>query len=110
MKTHLLGICCFSIATFGVYADDTQAQMQALKGQLEQLVEIDRKIEGLEKQKLQYKASAAQELERGSFAILPRAERRATREADEAMQNIQNLNQQIEQLNQQRDNIMMALK
>ena len=107
-----LSLCLLTLLATTGYCDggSDSPQAQAMKAQMEKLVELDRKIEGLEKQKLQYKAEAAQDLERGSFGILPREGRRAARQASEAMQNVQEINQQIEQLNQERQNVMMALK
>jgi uncharacterized protein YdcH (DUF465 family) len=106
MKKHLL---ILSLLTGTIYADDS-AEAQALKGQLEQLVIIDRQIEELQKQKLEYKAEVAQHLERGSVGILPGNGRRQARRTEDAMQDVQNLNSQIQQLEQQRQSVMMALK
>jgi flagellar biosynthesis chaperone FliJ len=106
MKKYLLIFSFFAILS---YADDS-AQAQALKGQLEQLVTLDRQIEELEKQKLEYKAEIAQHLERGSVGILPGEGRRQARRTEDAMQDVQNINSQLQQLEQQRQSVIMALK
>jgi len=106
MKKHLL---ILSLITATLHADDS-AQGQALKGQLEQLVIIDRQIEELQKQKLEYKEEIARHLERGSVGILPGNGRRQARRTEDAMQDVQNLNSQIRQLEQQRQSVMMALQ
>ncbi len=106
MKKHLL---ILPLLTCALYADDS-AQAQMLKSQLEQLVTLDRQIEELEKQKLEYKAEIAQHLERGSVGILPGNGRRQARRTEEAMQDVQNLNSQLQQLEQQRQSVIMALK
>ena len=99
-----------SIFLSGAYADDASNQQLAMKAQFEQLIQLDEKIENLQKQKLQYKAEIAQHLERGSTGILPGVGRRQARAAEEVMQDVQNINQQIQQLEQQRQAVMMALK
>lgn len=91
-----------------IYADNDQQQI--MKEQFQKLVEIDQKIEGLVKQKLQYKGEIAQHLERGSTGILPGVGRRQSREVESLMQNVQDTNQQIMQLEQERQALMLALK
>ncbi len=107
MKFFLL---CFPIfcLTSVIYAD--QSSQEAMKEQFQKLVEIDQKIEGLTKQKLEYKAEIAKHLERGSTGLLPGVGRRQSREVEGLMQDVQNTNQQILQLEQQRQSVMMALK
>ncbi len=97
-----------SLLIGSLYADSTQAD--AMKAQLEQLVSLDRQIEELQKQKLEYKAEIAQHLERGSVGILPGNGRRQSRRTEADMQDVQNLNTQIEQLEQQRQTVLRALK
>jgi hypothetical protein len=106
MKKYLLVL---SFVTSAIHADDS-TQAQILKGQLEQLVILDRQIEELQKQKLEDKAEIAQHLERGSVGILPGNGRRQARRTEEAMQDVQNINSQLQQLEQQRQSVIMALK
>ena len=91
------------------YSDLSQAQMQ-VQSKLERLVEVDKQIEALEKQKAQLKGEAAEHLERGGTALLPGASRRNDRAGEEAMQQVQSLNDQIEQLEGQRQQIILELK
>jgi len=79
---------------------------QAIKMQMQQLVEIDRQIEGLVEQRLKLKAEIAAHLERGSTGLLPGVGRRQSREAGSEMQDMQGINQQIEQLEMKRQAIM----
>ena len=94
-----------------IYGDNYPEQnQQVMKEQFEKLVQLDQQIESLTKQKLEYKAEIARHLERGSTGLLPGVGRRQSREVEELMQKIQNTNQQIVQLEQQRQSVMMALK
>ena len=106
MKKHLFVLSLFATL---IYADDS-SQAQILKGQLEQLVILDRQIEELQKQKLEDKAEIAQHLQRGSVGVLPGNGRRQARRTEDAMQDVQNLNNQLQQLEQQRQSVIMALK
>lgn len=106
MKKTLFVLSLFATL---IYADDS-SQAQILKGQLEQLVILDRQIEELQKQKLEDKAEIAQHLQRGSVGVLPGNGRRQARRTEDAMQDVQNLNNQLQQLEQQRQSVIMALK
>jgi predicted nucleic acid-binding Zn-ribbon protein len=103
--SFLIPILCL---TSMIYGDNSSQEI--MRQQFERLVEIDKQIEGLTKQKLEYKAEIAQHLERGSTGILPGVGRRQSREVESLMQDIQNTNQQIVGLEKQRQDIMMALK
>jgi transposase len=109
MKTFL-SIICLSLFANISYAGDGANQQEEMKAQLQKLIKLDEQIENLEKQKLQEKAEVAKHLERGSTGILPGVGRRQSREAEEGMQNVKNLNQKIEQLNQERSEVISALK
>ena len=106
----IIGLFCFALIASVGYADDGSDQVDALKAQLEKLVQLDEKIENLEKQKLQEKAEIAKHLERGSTGILPGVGRRQSREDEEGMKKVKDLNEQIEKLNQERQEVIMALK
>ena len=107
MKFFLLLATIFC-STSVIYGDGSA--QEAMKEQFQRLVELDQKIEHLTKQKLEYKAEIAQHLQRGSTGILPGVGRRQSREVEGLMQDVQNTNQQILQLEQQRQSVMMALK
>lgn len=109
MKKTIPLLLCSLFAAIG-YADDPPPQAQAMQQQLQKLVELDQQIQNLEKQKIKYKMEAAQDLERGSMGLLPGVGRRSSRRAEDAMQNVQQLNEQIQQLEMQRQNVLMALK
>ncbi len=109
MKTFISLFCLSLFANIG-YADGSSNQQEEMKAQLQKLIKLDEQIENMEKQKLQEKAEIAKHLERGSTGILPGVGRRQSREAEEGMQNVKNLNQKIDQLNQERSEVIMALK
>ncbi len=92
------------------FADDSSVQQEAMKASLQKLIKLDEQIENLEKEKLQEKAAIAKHLERGSTGILPGVGRRQAREAEEGLQNIQQLNGQIDKLNQEREQVIADLK
>ena len=92
------------------YGDDSSVQQEAMKASFQKLIQLDEQIENLEKEKLQEKAALAKHLERGSTGILPGVGRRQAREAEEGLQNIQKLNDQIDKLNQERQEVVTDLK
>ncbi|MBS0627370.1 MAG: hypothetical protein JSS09_04080 [Verrucomicrobia bacterium] len=92
-----------------LYCDQAQME-QMVQMKLQQLTEVDEQIENLVKQRVQLKMQAAQDVARGADSILPREARREDRSAEEVMQQIQGLNQQIEQLQAQREEILSALQ
>ena len=61
------------------------------------------------KEKLEQKADMAEALERGSLGILPRAGKRASREAGSDMKEIQAINEQLKQLEAKRQSILLSL-
>lgn len=91
------------------YTDQTN-QKNAAQMQLQQLIEVDKQIENLEKQKLEAKADMAKDIEHGSLGLLPREGRRASRQAGKEMQEIQDLNQQLQQLEAKRQSILLSLQ
>ncbi|MBX9923067.1 MAG: hypothetical protein K2Y01_03055 [Rhabdochlamydiaceae bacterium] len=107
MKMFLLFIPLFCLTSV-MHAD--QSSQEIMKEQYQRLVQLDQQIENLTKQKLEYKAEIAKHLERGSTGILPGVGRRQSREVESLMQDVQNTNQQILQLEQQRQAVMLALK
>lgn len=96
-------------ASSSLYSDEAQMQ-QMVQMKLQQLTEIDEQIENLVKQRVQLKMQAAKDVARGADSILPREARREDRSAEETMQQIQGLNQQIQQLEAQREEILSALQ
>lgn len=76
----------------------------------EQLVEIDRKIENLVQQKMTLKAKIGQDVEQGAHSILPRRARREDRSAEEDMEQLQALDQQLQQLEARRAEILSGLQ
>ncbi len=109
MKTFIT-LIAFALFTSLSYADDSSGKQQAMKDQLENLIKLDKQIENLQKQKLEDKAEVAQHLERGSVGILPGTGRRQSRRAEKSMEEVQDLNQQIEALEEQRQTVLRALK
>lgn len=103
MNKYIFMLCVTTLC----YADPSP---DLLKQQLEQLVQVDRQIETLQKTKLEHKQEMAEDLQRGSVGILPRAGRRESREAASEMQSINQINQQLQELELQRQNLLRALQ
>ena len=119
MKKKIAFLLFLGSATFGFSddgdldlgsSDSASAQKQAVQMQLEQLVQLDKQIEGLEQQKAKLKGEMAEHMEKGTVGLLPRGGRRQDRAASEDMQSIQQLNQQIENLESERQNVLRQLK
>ena len=109
MKTFISISLLALFANIG-YGDDSSSQQDAMKASFQKLIQLDEQIENLEKAKLQQKASMAEHLKRGSTGILPGVGRRQAREAEESLQNVNSLNEQIDKLNAQRQEVVNALK
>ena len=107
MKKLLITLLLCGAGSFG-YADSPNQEMIQMK--LQQLTQVDEQIETLVKQRVQLKAEAAQEVAHGADSILPRQARREDRSAEQTMQQVQALTQQIEQLEAERQQILSALE
>jgi hypothetical protein len=109
MRSLIFLSCLIGCTAIG-YAEDSSGAKSAAKAQLDALIDVDEKIENLQKAKLQKKGEMTEAIERGASVPLPRAGKRASREAGEDMQDIKEMNQQLLQLEQKRQQIIMSLQ
>lgn len=109
MKTVFFLSCLCGLMTF-TYADDDSTNQNAAQMQLQQLIEVDKQIENLTKQKLEAKADMAKDIKHGSMGVLPRAGKRASRQAGQEMEKIQDLSKQLQQLEAKRQSILLSLQ
>jgi seryl-tRNA synthetase len=108
MKTLALSLF-LSLAGTSIYADES-AKKQEIEMQLENLVLVDRQIEGLVKERIELKAKAEEKMERGADSILPREAKRAAREVEEMQGKIQEMSTKLQELENKREQILLSLQ
>jgi seryl-tRNA synthetase len=94
--------------TSAAYCDS--AKEQQVKELIQNLIDVDEKIENLVKKRAQLQGEAAADLERGSESILPRAAKRTEREIAGLQGQIQQMNQELQELESKREQILLGLQ
>ena len=107
MKKLILAMMLCGVGSIA-YGEAPNKQM--IEQKLQQLTEVDEKIEGLVKKRIQLKVEASEEVEHGADSILPREARREDRSAEGLEQQIQSITQELEQLEAERQAILTALQ
>ena len=106
-NTMLSVILCFSGFATTSYADQANQQIEA---QLGQLANVDRQIENLIQQKMKLRAQADQIMGRGDVAVRPREERKTSRQAEQIKDQIDEINQKLSALENERTQILSGLQ
>ncbi len=96
------------LGTSAVYADNSKKQQ--VKELIQNLINVDEKIENLVKERAKLQGEAAAAMERGSDSILPRSGKRAEREIEGLQGQIQQMNQELQELESKREQILLGLQ
>lgn len=108
---HLFLSLFLCTAASSIYADTGNSeQQQAIEMKLQQLTQVDEQIENLVKKRVQLKAQAQQEMQAASEHPLPFGRRIERGSAEDTMQQVQALSEQIQQLESEREQILLSLE